>query len=178
MLKWAEELDLLPEHTEWIFRKQLKEHKRLSEELKEVDERIERATRNDPIVAQLKSKRGIGVYTAAVMRAEIGVFSRFQTGKQLSRFCGVTPRNCSSGERQADAGLIKAGNPSLKTAIIEVCHSLVRHDSYWSKFASSLKKRGKPYGVIIGAVANRWMRALHHEMVQLEQVPVVSKEAA
>ncbi len=47
---------------------------------------------------------------ATVMRAVIGRFDRFRTGKQLSRYCGVTPYDSSSGKRQADVGLIEAGN--------------------------------------------------------------------
>jgi len=31
------------------------------------------------------------------MRALIGDFSRFACGKQLARFCALTPRNASSG---------------------------------------------------------------------------------
>lgn len=69
---------------------------------------------------------GVGLVTAATMRAEIGRFDRFDTGKQLARFCGVTPRNASSGARQADAGLIRAGNPQLRTLLIELAHRLIR----------------------------------------------------
>jgi len=43
------------------------------------------------------------------IRAEIGRFDRFRTGKQMARFCGLSPHNASSGARQADAGLIRAG---------------------------------------------------------------------
>ena len=168
-LNWLERIDSLPEHTQWTFGNHLKEHERLTERVKEVEQRLDKATSDDVIVNHLASLKGVGLVTAATIRAEVGQFSRFKKGKQLSRFCGVTPRNCSSGERQADAGLIKAGNPSLKTVIIEVCHSLVRHDSKWNKFARRLKQKGKPYCVIIGAVANRWIRQLHFEMVQVEQ---------
>ncbi len=41
-----------------------------------------------------------------MLRAEIGRFDRFGSGKQLARFCGLSPRNASSGTRQADAGLV------------------------------------------------------------------------
>ena len=34
---------------------------------------------------------GVGLVTAITLRAEVGRFDRFQTGKQLARFCGVTP---------------------------------------------------------------------------------------
>jgi len=123
------------------------------------------------IVRNLKQIKGVGLVRACTIRAEIGTVSRFRTGKQLARFCGVTPRNCSSGERQADAGLIKAGNSGLKTAVIEICNSLVRHNTHWREFALRLSNAGKPYGVVVDAVANRWVRQLYHELKRVEQQP-------
>jgi transposase len=64
-------------------------------------------TAADAVVAKLMSLAGVGLVTAVTLRAEVGRFERFDTGKQLARFCGVTPRNASSGQRQADAGLIQ-----------------------------------------------------------------------
>lgn len=106
----------------------------------------------------------MGPVTAWTMRALIGEFSRFATGKQLARFCAVTPRNASSGDRQADGGLIRAGDPLLKTVVIEAAHRLRRYDARWSSFAAGLTARGKPTGVVVAAVANRWMRWLHHQL--------------
>jgi transposase len=91
-----------------------------------------------------------------------GVHSR--NGKQLARFCGLSPRNASSGQRQAGAGLVTAGNPELRAALVELAHRLIRYEPRWSQLAAGLKARGKPGGVT-AAVANRWVRWLHHEMV-------------
>ena len=112
---------------------------------------------------------GIGLITAVTLRAEIGRFDRFQSGKQLARFCGLSPRNASSGQRQADAGLIKAGNPQLRAVIIEAAHRLMRYDRRWVEFRQRLRQRQKPVSVIAAAVANRWMRWLYHQM-QPEQL--------
>lgn len=48
-----------------------------------------------------KGMHGVGLATAKMLWAEIGEIDRFRTGKQLARFIGLTPRNVSSGERQA-----------------------------------------------------------------------------
>ncbi len=116
---------------------------------------------------KLLALKGIGLVTAAMLRAEIGRFDRFRTGKQLSRFCGLSPRNVSSGTRQADAGLIKAGNPQLRAVLIQAAHSVKRHDPRWSKLAARLLGRGKPRSVVTAAVANRWVRWLHHQVRSL-----------
>ena len=167
-MEWLHQVEGLPGHAQWILSRHLRELRAVEGELKECMNRIEETTKEDRIVQELLTKKGIGLVTATIMRAEIGYFSRFSHGKQLSRFCGVTPKNCSSGERQADAGLIKAGNSILKTAIIEAAQRLVRYDPEWRLFATRLSKQGKPTCVVIGAVANRWIRKLCYIMHVVE----------
>lgn len=62
------------------------------------------------------------------LRAEVGRFDRFRSGKQLARCCGLTPRNASSGARQADAGLIHACNHALRSVLIEAAHRVMRYE--------------------------------------------------
>jgi len=119
------------------------------------------------MVATLRKIKGVGEVTAWTMRALIGRFDRFASGKQLARFCAVTPRNASSGQRVADSGMIKAGDPQLKSVVIEAAQRLRRYEPRWREFSTSMAARGKPTGVIIGAIANRWMRGLYHQMKEL-----------
>jgi len=102
--------------------------------------------------------------TAWVIRAEIGRFDRFRSGKQLARFCGLSPRNASSGNRQADAGLIKAASPLLRGVVVETAHRLPRQDIRWARFRARLKEAGKKGSVIAAAIGNRWVRWLYHQM--------------
>ncbi len=99
-------------------------------------------------------------------RALIGRFDRFASGKQLAQFCAVTPMNASSGERVADAGMIKAGDPQLKSVVIEAAQRLRRYDPRWRELGDAMRARGKPASVVVGAVANRWVRWLYHQMKQ------------
>ena len=133
-------------------------------EIDEVEKRLLQATEDDPMVEALCALKGIGPVTAWTIRAEIGRFDRFNSGKQLARFCGLSPRNASSGSRVADAGLIKAGNRQLRSTLIEAAHRLIRFDRYWVEFAGDLLDRGKPKCVVVTAVANRWVRWLFHQM--------------
>jgi transposase len=108
---------------------------------------------------------GIGEVPAWVLRAYIGNFKRFGSGKQLSRYCGLSPCNASTGARQADAGLIDGCNKLLRTTLIQAAHRLTWHHPRWSRLHGSLRKRGKPACVAVAAVANRWMRRLWHQMM-------------
>lgn len=136
----------------------------LQVEIRQTEQLLEQVTQDDPLVQKLLTHKGIGIVTAASLRAEIGRFDRFRTGKQLARFCGLSPRNVSSGQKQADAGLIPAGNRALRALLIETAHRLTRCDERWTALAAQLARRGKPTNVIIAAIANRWMRWLFHHL--------------
>lgn len=136
----------------------------LQGEIRQAEKLLEEQTQNDPLVQKLLTHQGIGIVTAATIRAEIGRFDRFRNGKQLSRFCGLSPRNASSGQKQADAGLIKAGNSALRVVLVEAAHRLIRCDEKWTALSAKLARRGKPTSLIIAAVANRWVRWLFHQM--------------
>jgi len=102
--------------------------------------------------------------TAITMRALIGRFDRFRTGKQLAHFCAVCPRNNSSAGKTTTSGLIKAGDKLLRIVLIEAAHRLMRYDPYWRDMAARLRANGKKTCVIVAAVANRWVRKLFHQM--------------
>jgi transposase len=76
----------------------------------------------------------------------------------------LSPRNASSGARQADAGLIKASNPLLRAVLIEVAHRLPRQNVRWAKFRGRMRQAGKKGSVIAAAIGNRWVRWLYHQM--------------
>lgn len=168
-IKWLEALVLsLNEHTGWILKELLIKLVELNATEKRVTNRLSGIAKVDPLIQHLLTYQGIGIITATTMRAEIGTFRRFRTGKQLSRFCGVSPRNSSSGNRQADSGLIKAGNPLLKTCLIQAAQLMMRYDNFWKNFSNQLKDRGKPHSIVTAAVANRWLRKLFYKVNEFE----------
>jgi len=167
---WRQCVASLPELSEqasWIIGRQVARLQQLEAEIHTVEERLRCTTEHDALVAKLLEQPGVGLITAVTLRAEIGRFDRFRNGKQLARFCGLSPRNASSGQRQADAGLIKAGNPQLRAALIETAHRLLRFDERWSTLGHELLKKGKPKCVVIAALANRWVRSLHYQLAPL-----------
>ena len=176
-LAWLQSQAVLTDSDRWIVDDCLAELTSLSARIHAVEKRIRQAIGDDPIVARLLTLPGVGLVTAGTLRAEVGRFDRFTTGKQLARFCGVTPRNASSGARQADAGLIRAGNPELRTVLIELAHRLLHGlDPRWAQLGAGMLKRGKPKNVVIAAVANRWVRWLHHELRRDTETSVPARQ--
>lgn len=159
----------LSEQARWVLQQHARTVVRLTAELAEVEAHLEAIAANDWMVRQLMTCKGIGLVTACVIRAEIGSFERFKSAKSLARFCALTPRNASSGARQADAGVIQAGNRMLRTILIEAAHRLARFEPRWKALAAAMRARNKHGSVIAVAIANRWMRSLYHQGKQLER---------
>lgn len=166
--QWLVNFEGLGEHTLWAFRETLAIIDSAEMRLKRTMERLLQFAKRDSLIQMLMRQKGVGLTSATLLRAEVGTFTRFSTGKEFSRFCGLTPRNASSGTRQADAGLIKAGNPILRSALIQCGHCLCRFDSYWKVFAAKMRSNGKKPCVVIAAVVNRWLRKMFYEFRDFE----------
>jgi transposase len=132
-----------------------------------VEQRLREATKNDPVYAKLRQIEGVGEVTAWMLLAWIGRFDRFKNGKQLSRYCGLSPRNASSGKKTADAGLIDAANKQLRAVLIQAAHRLICNHERWRTLADRLLSKGKPKCVVVAAVANRWVRSMRHRMIDM-----------
>jgi transposase len=154
----------LGEHGSWVANQLLDEIEHVQKQIDNAESRLSETLKGDAFVEKLMSMKGIGLVTAATLRAELGEMSRFRSGKQLSRYCGLSPRNASSGKKQADAGLIKAGNSQLRAVLIEASHRLQRRDPRWASLGAQMKRRGKPGSVVAAAIANRWVRWLYHQL--------------
>lgn len=162
-MEWIESVQL-GDQSRWVLDQELRRLEQAEQDLKSVDQRLEQATTGDPVVTQLKAQPGVGVVTAVTMRAVIGRFDRFRTGKQLSKYCGISPCNSSSGGKQSDAGLIESGNDILRALLIQLAKRIPRQDPHWKELHAKLRMT-KGANVASAAIANRWLRKLYHEMV-------------
>lgn len=172
-INFARCTEQLSEHARWIVNQTLDQVLELDQRIAEAQGRLRLASAGDKVVEKLLTQEGVGEVTAWVLRAFVGIFDRFNNGKQLSRYCGLSPRNASSGGREADGGLIKSSNKILRATAIQAAHRLIRTRQRWGKLAESLRNRGKPACVIAAAVGNRWMRRMFHEMKQTDPKPGV-----
>lgn len=154
----------LGEESRWVMDRLLEQFERLEADLTNVEQRMQQSTADDPLTQRLLQERGVGLITAVALRAHIGRFDRFRSGKQLAKFCGVIPCNASSGPRQADAGLIQAGSRELRALLIQTAKRLPRCDPHFKKMKDRLG-RTKPANVVTCAIANRWLRGLFHRML-------------
>ena len=79
-----------------------------------------------PYVDALSRLKGVDVQTAFLACAEFGDFSRFRSGRRVTRWLGCTPSERSSGESRRRGGITKEGSGRLRRALVEGASTLSR----------------------------------------------------
>lgn len=80
---------------------------------------------SDP-AAMLLDLKGIGPEAAQVLWAE-GLFRHFDNRRQLAAYAGLAPTPWQSGSIDHEQGVSKAGNPRLRTVMIQLAWLWLRH---------------------------------------------------
>ena len=113
--------------------------------------------------AQLLTLRGIGPEAAATLCSE-GLFRTFSNRKQVAAYAGLAPTPWQSGAVHRDQGVSKAGNPRLRTIMIQIAWLWLRHQpqsalTLW--FRARIKRTGGRLGkTMIIALARKLLVAL------------------
>jgi transposase len=70
--------------------------------------------------------KGIGPQFAAILYAE-GLFRHFDNRRQLAAYAGLVPTPWRSGSIDREQGVSKAGNPRLRTTMVQLSWLWLRH---------------------------------------------------
>ena len=79
--------------------------------------------------AMLLDIRGIGPEFAAILWSE-GRFRHFDNRRQVAAYAGLAPTPWQSGSVDREQGVSKAGNPRLRTTLIQLAWLWVRHQPH------------------------------------------------
>lgn len=77
-------------------------------------------------IAMLENVRGIGPEFASLLWAE-GFYRHFDNRRQVAAYAGLVPTPWQSGSVDRDQGVSKAGNPRLRTTMIQMAWLWIRH---------------------------------------------------
>jgi len=122
---------LLPEHLKAQVRRELDRLELLLDQIKAVEvERdallaVEETAAPAP-AAMLLDIKGIGPEFAAILWSE-GLFRHFDNRRQVAAYAGLAPTPWQSGSVDREQGVSKAGNPRLRTTLIQLAWLWVRH---------------------------------------------------
>ena len=97
-----------------------------------------------PAVARLDEVTGIGIHTAQVIIAEVGLdMGQFPTPGHLVAWAKLAPRSIQSGAKQR-SGKTGKGNPYLKGALGEAAAAAAKTDTFLGeRYRRLVKRRGK-----------------------------------
>jgi len=135
----------------------------LEQRLAELTARIKQAVKQDERCVRLMEVPGVGPLSASALVATVGNAREFRSGRELSAFLGLTPRQHSSGGRTMLLGISKHGDRYLRTLLIHGARALLyrKHRSAHprARWAARLLARRGP-NVAAVALANHNARLL------------------
>jgi transposase len=113
--------------------------------------------------AMLQNIKGIGPEFAAILWLE-GLFRPFDNRRQVAAYAGLAPTPWQSGSIDREQGVSKAGNPRLRTTLIQLAWLWLRHqpDSALSRWFQERVERngGRVRKTAIVALARKLLIAL------------------
>jgi transposase len=119
----------MPEHLKGQIRRELDRLELVIAQIKEVqaerDALLAIEVAETP-AATLLDLKGIGPECAAILYSE-GLFRHFDNRRQVAAYAGLAPTPWQSGSVQHEQGVSKAGNPRLRTTMIELAWLWLRN---------------------------------------------------
>lgn len=100
--------------------------KRLDEQVKIYDQKINRLAAKDARCVALMKIEGVGELTATAMVASIGDGQDFKKGREVSAWLGLVPKQHSSGNKTQLLGISKRGDRYVRKLLIHGGRSVVR----------------------------------------------------
>ena len=114
------------------------------------DRLLDELARSFPQVEALTCLFGIGLYSALLIVAEIGEPWRFEDGRKVGAYAGLTARVHQSGSESYTGRITHQGSPWLRWILVEAAMKLVRRDRQLGNMYQRIRKRS---GVKIARVA-------------------------
>ena len=122
---------LLPDHLKAQVRRELDRLELLLEQIKAVEAERDallavRQGATPTSAAMLLNIKGIGPEFAAILWSE-GLFRHFDNRRQVASYAGLAPTPWQSGSVDREQGVSKAGNPRLRTTLIQLAWLWLRN---------------------------------------------------
>ncbi len=167
-LLWLRSLDLggiLQETlTEYLI-----EYERLTSKIERMDQRIEEIAGGDRYCENVKKLTcliGVKTHTALSMLVEVGDFKRFATPDRLASYLGLVPGEDSSGARQRNTSITKAGNSHARRLLVEAAQGYTRGAiGFKSKELKRRQSGNTPEVIAYADRANERLRRKFYRMV-------------
>jgi len=139
----------------------------LNRQVDETDEMIRGRASVDEDVRLLLSLTGVDVYTALLIRSEIGGIDRFSDYRRLVSWAGLAPSIHQSGTVEYSGGITRQGSRMLRWTMVEVARVAVRRDERMRGFYERVKRR-RGDGKAVVAVACKMLKIIWFMLTRRE----------
>jgi hypothetical protein len=131
----------------------------LDAEINEIETAIENIM--NELHSPITTIPGIGTRMGAVILAEVGDFSRFESPDKLLAYAGLSPSTYQSGQlRNCYARMEKRGSRYLRFAIFNAAKYVCHWDPIFASYLTKKCAEGKHYNVAVSHAAKKLVRLI------------------
>jgi transposase len=123
----------------------LAEYRQLAELLKDVEQRLDEMAKKDKNVQLVETTPGVGPRTAEAIVAHLHQPERFTSGKQVSAYVGLAPRQFQSGETDRRGHITRRGPALLRKLLVECAWVMLRYNGWARAVYLRLTHGGKTH---------------------------------
>ncbi len=132
----------------------------LDSEIDEIEERIK--TIMDCINSPILSIPGISYRMGAMIIAEIGDFSKFDSPDKILAYAGLSPTTYQSGQLDSShSRMEKRGSRYLRYALYNATKYVCHWDSTFAQYLAKKRAEGKHYNVAMSHAAKKLVRVIY-----------------
>ncbi len=120
----------------------LTEYRQVRELLEQAEAKLDALARADAGVQTLESIPGVGARTAEAVVAHLHQPARFKSGKQVSAYVGLVPKQFQSGETDRRGRITRRGPALLRKLLVECAWVMLRYNG-WARAVYQRLSRGQ-----------------------------------
>ena len=120
----------------------LTEYRQAKALIEQAEAKLDALAAADAGVRLLETIPGVGPRTAETVVAYLGEARRFRTGKQVSAYGGLVPRQYQSGESDRRGRITRRGPALLRKLLVECAWVMLRYNG-WARAVYARLSRGK-----------------------------------
>jgi transposase len=133
----------------------LLEYRHLLELLQQSEAKLDEIATRDEGVRRLRTIPGVGPSTAEAVVAYLGEAKRFSSGKQVSAYAGLVPRQHQSGECDRRGRITRRGPGLLRKMLVECAWVMLRYNGWARQQYGRLNRGGARKKQAVVAVARK-----------------------
>lgn len=103
---------------------------------------------------------GIGALSAAVIYAEYGDLSKYNSPSQMLSFAGLEPGYYQSGTSEHGGHMVKRGSSYLRFTLMNLCIPLIQYNMVFAEYYAKKRGEGKTHRVTCSHVIKKLIRVI------------------